>query len=160
MAVSKEFILAGNAIFTIEIPVTAVLNNDQQKETLHHVTFKVERVEANENYAESYFVKMLTGPDNTKNYTYIGRLDVKRGQVNTTAKSKIPETSRRFRLLNRILALTWRGDYSYEDHGFTTHHEGKCGKCGRKLTVPESIETGIGPKCAESLGIKSVGTFV
>src|ERR1019366_4832357 len=26
-------------------------------------------------------------------------------------------------------------------------HEGKCGRCGRKLTVPESIERGIGPEC-------------
>jgi len=26
-------------------------------------------------------------------------------------------------------------------------HEGVCGKCGRKLTVPESIESGFGPEC-------------
>ncbi|MGQ4872128.1 MAG: DUF6011 domain-containing protein, partial [Candidatus Thorarchaeota archaeon] len=24
-------------------------------------------------------------------------------------------------------------------------HEGKCGRCGRRLTVPESIESGYGP---------------
>lgn len=28
-------------------------------------------------------------------------------------------------------------------------HEGSCGRCGRKLTVPSSIETGLGPECAE-----------
>ena len=27
-------------------------------------------------------------------------------------------------------------------------HEGSCGRCGRKLTVPESIENGLGPVCA------------
>lgn len=27
-------------------------------------------------------------------------------------------------------------------------HEGKCGKCGRPLTVPSSIAKGIGPSCA------------
>lgn len=27
-------------------------------------------------------------------------------------------------------------------------HEGRCGRCGRKLTVPSSIETGLGPECA------------
>ena len=32
--------------------------------------------------------------------------------------------------------------------GFEFWHEGKCGRCGRKLTVPESIEAGIGPECA------------
>jgi hypothetical protein len=26
-------------------------------------------------------------------------------------------------------------------------HEGRCGKCGRALTVPESIESGLGPVC-------------
>jgi hypothetical protein len=27
------------------------------------------------------------------------------------------------------------------------HHEGRCGRCGRALTVPESIESGFGPEC-------------
>lgn len=27
-------------------------------------------------------------------------------------------------------------------------HEGHCGACGRQLTVPESIKSGIGPECA------------
>ena len=31
-------------------------------------------------------------------------------------------------------------------------HEGRCGRCGRKLTVPSSIESGIGPECASKLG--------
>ena len=32
--------------------------------------------------------------------------------------------------------------------GFDVHHEGKCGKCGRPLTVPESVKTGLGPICS------------
>jgi hypothetical protein len=32
-------------------------------------------------------------------------------------------------------------------------HEGRCGRCGRKLTVPESIESGFGPECASILGL-------
>lgn len=27
-------------------------------------------------------------------------------------------------------------------------HHGVCGRCGRKLTTPESIQRGLGPKCA------------
>ena len=27
-------------------------------------------------------------------------------------------------------------------------HEGSCGRCGRPLTVPSSIDRGIGPDCA------------
>jgi hypothetical protein len=30
-------------------------------------------------------------------------------------------------------------------------HEGKCGKCGRTLTVPSSILNGLGPECVKSL---------
>ena len=27
-------------------------------------------------------------------------------------------------------------------------HEGRCGRCSRVLTVPESLQTGLGPVCA------------
>ena len=30
-------------------------------------------------------------------------------------------------------------------------HEGRCGKCGRVLTVPTSISTGFGPDCLRRL---------
>lgn len=32
-------------------------------------------------------------------------------------------------------------------------HEGVCGRCGRRLTVPESIETGFGPECRKAVGL-------
>jgi hypothetical protein len=32
-------------------------------------------------------------------------------------------------------------------------HEGCCGRCGRTLTTPESIDTGFGPECSGKLGI-------
>ena len=31
------------------------------------------------------------------------------------------------------------------------YHDGRCGKCGRQLTVPASIETGFGPECVKML---------
>ena len=33
-------------------------------------------------------------------------------------------------------------------------HEGRCGKCARKLTTPESVDTGFGPECSDQLGIE------
>ena len=30
-------------------------------------------------------------------------------------------------------------------------HEGCCGKCGKRLTVPSSIENGLGPECIKTL---------
>jgi hypothetical protein len=32
-------------------------------------------------------------------------------------------------------------------------HDGACGRCGRSLTVPASVDTGFGPHCADKLGI-------
>jgi len=41
--------------------------------------------------------------------------------------------------------------------GFEFWHEGRCGKCARRLTVPESIANGIGPECLKNLGGLAVG---
>jgi hypothetical protein len=30
-------------------------------------------------------------------------------------------------------------------------HEGRCGKCGRKLTTPESVTAGFGPECIKTI---------
>lgn len=35
-------------------------------------------------------------------------------------------------------------------------HTGTCGRCGRKLTTPESILTGLGPECSKKVGIPRV----
>lgn len=36
------------------------------------------------------------------------------------------------------------------------YHAGKCGRCGRKLTTPESILTGLGPECSKKAGVPRV----
>lgn len=35
----------------------------------------------------------------------------------------------------------------------TIRHAGSCGRCGRTLTVPASLDSGIGPVCADKMGI-------
>ena len=35
-------------------------------------------------------------------------------------------------------------------------HVGTCGRCGKKLTTPESILTGLGPECAKKAGVPRV----
>lgn len=151
MAVSKQFVLAGNATFTIELPVTAsgYIKGEFRRS---HYTFRVRKTEANENYPEAYFVKVLTGPDNESNYTYLGKLSPLSGAVVLTGKSKFTADSFPVRLLERTLSRVWADDHAaYEAHGYKTHHEGACGRCGRKLTVPASVESGIGPECAKLL---------
>jgi hypothetical protein len=105
-------------------------------------------VEGNDRWPEAFFLKLLTGPDNTEDYTYLGKLDDYTGQVRTTAKSENYRDSRTLKLLNRVLARVWCDDHAaFTQHGYQLHHEGKCGRCGRKLTVPASVESGIGPEC-------------
>jgi len=136
--VSKEFITAGDSIWTIEQPDGT------------HYTYRFQVVEANDRWPEAVFVKLLTGPDNSNDYTFMGKYDRHTGQVTTTAKSAKFEGSRPLRLLNRILIRIYSGDHdAYESHGYKTHHEGRCGRCARRLTVPSSIESGIGPECAK-----------
>ncbi len=148
MAISKEFVLAGKSIFTLEIPDS--FRNDHC--TKPHYTFRVQKKAANEQYPETYFVQILSGTDNTYNYSYLGILNKETGEVFTTTKSKFDKESWVVKLLNRSLARVWDGDSEVlEQFGFKLHHEGRCGRCGRVLTVPESCATGIGPECRGKL---------
>lgn len=139
--INRDFLLAGKATFTIETP-------DQG-----HRTFKVTHKAAEGRWKETWFVKMLTGSDNTSDYSYVGKLDDFTGQVVLTAKSKMDKDSYAVKLLNRVLARIWADDHeAFESKGYKVHHEGQCCRCGRALTVPASIESGIGPECAKRMG--------
>lgn len=142
------FILAGNAIFTLRSVVT--------DKTL---TFRVRRAKDDSSsfwrslttcesavragtFAGCYFVDLLTGPDNTNDYTYIGVIN-RQGAYR-------PNTQR----INTNAYAVFDWFYTRLRDGKPTpncecFHEGRCGKCGRVLTVPESIESGLGPICKE-----------
>lgn len=88
-----------------------------------------------------HFVAVLTNPDH---YEYIGYirdgLTYIHGKKSAIA-SDAP-SSMAFRWAwDRLAAGEW-------PPSLLVWHEGRCGKCGRRLTTPESIETGIGPICA------------
>ena len=135
---SSNFITAGKAIFTV--------SNGKGE----HYTYKITKKEAQGNYPAAHFVSLLTGPDNTSDYTYIGMLDVLTGMVRTTAKSRLQRDSKPVRVINWTLGLVWSGADLPE--GYNLQHEGRCGRCGRALTVPESIASGLGPECAGKIG--------
>jgi hypothetical protein len=144
MSISKEFILAGKAIFTVEC------NGSLSPKP--HYTFKVRRKEATLQYPETVFVSLLTGSDNNSSYTYLGILNPDTGAIRLTAKSTYREDSYPVRLLNRILARIWNNEHAaYEAAGFATHHENRCCKCGKRLTTPASVTAGIGPECIKML---------
>jgi hypothetical protein len=141
MKVTSQFLLAGDATFTIQTP-------DQG-----HRTYRITATEPNERYPKpAYFVKLLTGADNTSDYSYVGKLDTYTFQVMPTAKSQLSASSYPVRLFNRVMARIACDDHAaFESKGFKVHHEGKCGRCGKKLTTPESIERGFGPECIKAV---------
>lgn len=126
----RTFITAGNATFTVRNP-----------ETGNRFTFRV-RVTKGENAV--HFVNVLTGPDNGADFSRLGiifadgRFVVPRAwEIGKDAPSAV------------AFAWIWRRLSAARDLGpAEVWHEGRCGACGRALTVPESIETGLGPVCA------------
>lgn len=45
------------------------------------------------------------------------------------------------------------------DSRVTILHSGRCGRCKRELTDPESLATGIGPECRKKLGLCKTNDF-
>lgn len=124
----KKFIKAGKAIFTLE-----------NKETGNRFTYKVKKLKDK----DIWFVSVLNGPDNYANYKYLGTIFDK--SFRSTAKAKISKDALSFKAfdwLNKM--LNFEKDLP---ENVKVYHEGRCGRCGKRLTVPESIVQGFGPEC-------------
>jgi len=154
--VTKEFLTAGNATFTVELPAAFIEANATAKtpEIYHpHYTYKIERTEFKRDAKTFWFIYSLTGPDNTADYTYLGKVNPETGEVSLTAKSAFPATATRVKVAQRVVLAIFAGNGAkVEAAGWKVHHEGRCGRCARVLTVPDSIESGIGPECAKKMG--------
>lgn len=129
---SKDFILAGRAVFTVSNP---------QGE---RYTYRINK--AGTAAYPVWFIKLLTGPDNESSYTYLGMLN-ENLEVKLTEKSKFNEATLPVQVIRWIMKKVRTGIQLPPD--YKMQHAGKCGRCGRTLTVPESIESGIGPECAK-----------
>lgn len=98
--------------------------------------------------AMRFFVSVLDGPDNTRDYAYIGCVYAD-GAFRHGRKSRLAPGA------VAVLGFEWfwrRRDRLAEYPHVEVHHMGTCGRCGRALTVPESITTGLGPVCATREG--------
>lgn len=97
-----------------------------------------------------YFVSVLVGPDNSRDFKYLGRI----ARDLFWAGRKVPRPGDIARDAPSATAFAWawrnliRGTLPAQ---LEIYHEGSCGRCGRKLTVPESIESGFGPECRNKI---------
>lgn len=135
-AAAQVFILAGKAIFTLRSTKTGT-----------RYTYKVCKAEAKPGWPDTWFVKYLAGSDNDADYMYLGM--IRNGQFTLTAKSRVREDS----LIYKAFAWTFGRMMAGQDtSAVEVWHASRCGRCGRTLTVPESIATGLGPECAAKMG--------
>lgn len=127
---ARAFLLAGNATFTLVSKKTGV-----------RFTFKVRKAGGGK---PLWWVALLRGPQNEVDFSYIGF--IRDGAYMHGRNSKIGSDAPSA----RAIAFACEALLTYERMPATLEfwHEGRCGRCGRKLTVPESIERGLGPECA------------
>ena len=142
VADAKLFALAGNATITLESLKTGA-----------HFTYRVREAKPAEGstrqLAAVNFVSLLRGPDNDSDssYMYLGLL--RGGKFTLTRNSKAGPDAPSVKAFAYFWSL---GDGAFPSQ-LVVHHEMRCGRCNRVLTVPESITRGIGPDCAALMGL-------
>lgn len=134
----RQFALAGNATLTL----LSLANGTRS-------TYKIRRPKKD----GPFFVGLLRGSDNENDFDFMGSIHgAVAGSVGLYFhgnKSKIRPYAQ------GAYAFTWFWFHLRENKisdSIEVWHEGRCGRCGRKLTVPSSIEHGIGPECARAVG--------
>lgn len=137
-----SFVLGGKALFT--------LRND---ETGKRYTYRVVDVALTESgkdkgskEGEVFFVSYLYGPDNSHQFKYVGNIILEDSKFvyRHGKRAKDVEESCPVKGIKWLLGKLQNGGLPA---GVSFWHEGKCARCGRTMTDPESIETGFGPTC-------------
>jgi hypothetical protein len=131
----RDYLLAGDATITVESPSGV------------RFTYRV-RVSDD---GQVHFVSVLTGSDNESSFSYLGT--IRGGHTYWhSRKSRLDSNAPSAR------GFAWLWNKVQHDglslSPMRVYHEGRCGRCGHKLTVPESVTTGYGPECAGKLGIE------
>lgn len=123
-----SFMLAGKSTTTIV-----------SKETGTRFTYRI-RISDD---GKAHFVDLMNGPDNESSFLFIGT--IAEGHFRWSRRSRVAENHK------AVVAFGWVWRWILREvvpEQLEVWHEGRCGRCNRKLTVPESIETGLGPTCA------------
>lgn len=129
-----EYILAGKSLFTVS-----------NSKSGNRFTYKIKKHKTTPNL---FFVSVLTGSNNTSDYTYIGK--VSNNQFSLTPKSRFKSDATSVVVFNWILTHLKNNTLPSFINFF---HHGKCGHCQKTLTTPESIQSGYGSVCFKKLKI-------
>jgi hypothetical protein len=109
-------------------------------ETGDHRTFRVRRQRDDSRFMPGErLVALLTGPDNRSNYRAFGKV-TSQGNVHLWRQHWDNPTYEWFKKFLENPRAYPKLEVTFE---------GRCLRCGRKLTTPESVKSGIGPRCRE-----------
>jgi hypothetical protein len=125
---SKKFLLSGLSTFTFLNTKTG--NNFRYKISIS-------------DDGKLFFVSTLID----ERYLYLGTIN-KNLKYSHGTKSKISKDEQTSKVFSWVIERIFNN--TLPDY-IEVWHEGKCGKCGRKLTTPKSIDNGIGPECIKNL---------
>jgi hypothetical protein len=116
----------------------------QNRETGEHRTFRVRTVRQGALEGKRV-IGLLSGPDNTSDYTNFGF--VTEEGITVWRKHRGGEKRSAYEWYAIMLWEVavkqnpeWTGKYDWL-------LEGRCCRCNRKLTHPDSLRTGVGPEC-------------
>lgn len=136
----REFILGGAAVFTL---------TDTQ--TDEHFTYRINKwMPPNKSDKPRWYANLGTTYQDSVKFTQLlgveENTDLTCGfwHVGPAAPSRV--------LFTRFLQCLNYG-HALEGQNILFQHAGRCCVCGRELTNPESIASGIGPECAGKMGI-------
>ena len=109
-----------------------------------------EAVKLNGTKDQRFWVKFLFGQNNESDYRYLGQ--ILNGYFSLTKKSRdsgLSETTPSYKAFQWAFSGLFAGKMP---EGLEVIHCGKCARCGRKLTDPESVKNGFGPECIQLVG--------
>lgn len=133
-----KYMLAGDAIFTVK-----------NIKSGNHFTFKVTMCKST-----LYWVSVLAGPDPATHYQYkyMGSIYFQmlrvgqKSRFTKTKGSQVSEHALSFQVFKAFFKILNEGRIA---GGVEVWRAQNCGRCGRTLTDPVSIENGIGPICRQ-----------
>jgi len=128
-----EFLTGGKAIFTV--------NNDKGEHFTYRIKSKADK--------KIYFASLLTGPNNTSDYTYMGLFLPDSFSLRITRGSRYSYDTKSIKVF--IWACKMVGEEKTLPEGYDINHIGFCCRCRKPLTEPESINIGMGPHCRKQI---------
>ena len=135
-----KFCTAGNSVFTLV-----------SLKTQTRYTYKV--LASDDRTA--FYVKCLAGPNNNEDYYDLARIRLRDGVPDIyfiSGKGRMfVATSKAYLAIEHVFMNCL---VKIKMLDVEIWHEGRCCRCGRRLTVPESIEQGYGPECVQFKSLK------